>query len=91
MKQTRTITYALLLAAVAGVASAQTVQTPKTRAQVETELATAMQNGEVRGATGITGRDLRPDLYSRPAVVGNSRAQVEAELASAVRNGDMLA
>jgi hypothetical protein len=84
----RHITIALLLAAIAGAASAQ----GKTRAEVEAELAAAMRNGDmlIPGELGIRERDLRPDLYPSSSVAGKTTAQAGAELAAAVRHGDLL-
>jgi hypothetical protein len=84
----RHIAVALLLAAIAGAGSAQA----KTRAEVQSELAAAMRNGDmlVPGEMGIRERDLRPDLYPATPVVGKTRAAVQAELAAAIRHGDVL-
>jgi len=91
MQYSRNITLVLLLAASAGVASAQ--EAPKTRAQVKAELIAAMHNGDMiaNGEAGLTQRELRPDLYPSPPVVGETRAQVKSEVAEAIRNGDMIA
>jgi hypothetical protein len=88
MNQFRNTVAVCLLAALAGVASAQA---PRTRSQVDAELAAAMANGEMLSPSGIPYRDLRPDLYPRAQAAGKTRAQVVAELAAATRNGDMLA
>jgi hypothetical protein len=89
MNTPRNITLVLLLAAFASVASAQEA---KTRAQVKDELATAIHNGDMTpaGEAEVTERELRPDLYPSPPVVGESRAQVKSELAAAIRDGDMI-
>jgi hypothetical protein len=86
MKHLRNTVAICLLAAIAGVASAQA---PRTRAEVEAELAAAMRNGEMLSPAGIPYRNLRPDLYPQPAASTLTRAQVRADLASAIRNGDM--
>jgi hypothetical protein len=89
MQYPRNITIVLLLAAFASMASAQEA---KTRAQVRAELVAAMHNGNMlaNGELGLTQRELRPDLYPSPPVVGETRAQVESELAAAIRDGDMI-
>lgn len=89
MQYPRNITLVLVLAAFASVASAQEA---KTRAEVKAELATAMHNGDMiaNGELGLTQRELRPDLYPSPPVVGETRAQVKSELAAAIRDGDMV-
>jgi hypothetical protein len=90
MHTPRNITLVLLLAAFASVASAEEA---KTRAEVKAELAAAMHNGDMlaNGELGLTQRELRPDLYPSPPVVGETRSQVKSELASAIRDGDMIA
>lgn len=89
MHTPRNITLVLLLAAVASVASAQET---KTRAEVKAELAAAIHNGDMlaNGELGLTQRELRPDLYPSPPVVGETRSQVKSELAAAIRDGDMI-
>jgi hypothetical protein len=80
---------ALVLAATAGVSSAQGL----TRAQVEADLQTAIRNGDMMapGDSGLTERQLNPGAYPpAPVVAGKSRAQVEAELAAAQRHGDLV-
>lgn len=88
MKTSRKLTLVLLLAGLAGAASAQ----QETRAQVESELAAAQRNGDMMapGELGMTERQLRPDLYPSAPVVGKTRAQVEAETLAARRAGTLL-
>ncbi len=76
-----------LLAALAGVASAQV----KTRAQVEQEYFQAKANGDTLSPAGIPWRDIRPDLYPQTHAQGLTREQVQQQLADAIRNGDMIA
>ena len=60
-----------------------------TRAQVLAELAQAQKDGSivVGGESGMTAKELRPDLYPSQAAAGKSRTQVLAELAQAQRDG----
>jgi hypothetical protein len=65
-----------------------------TRAQVKAQLADAIRMGDMHapGESGLTLRELNPQLYPAVAVAaGKTRAQVRAELAEAIRTGDMLA
>ncbi|MDB5955858.1 DUF4148 domain-containing protein [Ramlibacter sp.] len=82
---------AVLLAAVAGVVSAQGL----TRAQVEAQTMQAIRNGDIMapGDAGLTYRQEDPAAYpAQPAPPpGKTRAQVKAETMTAIRNGDILA
>lgn len=78
----------------AGTALAADSAAPKTRAQVQAELAEAIRTGEivVVSETGLKANEVNPDLYpAKPAVRGSTRAQVQAELAEAIRTGDIVA
>jgi hypothetical protein len=91
MKYQHKLAAAALLAAIAGVTSAQGL----TRAEVHAQLIKDIRNGDMLapGESGLTERQLDPaDYPAQPAPPpGKTRAQVEAETMAAIRNGDILA
>jgi hypothetical protein len=91
MKYQHKLAAALVLAAIAGVSSAQGL----TRAEVKAQTMEAIKNGDMLapGELGLTFRQEDPaDYPAQPAAAaGKTRAQVEAETMAAIRNGDILA
>jgi hypothetical protein len=91
MKYQHKLAAAVLLAAVAGVSSAQGL----TRAQVEAQTMAAIHNGDILapGDAGLTYRQEDPADYPAQAAAapGKTRAQVEAETMTAIHNGDIIA
>jgi hypothetical protein len=90
MNYQRNTIAAILLAAIAGVSSAQGL----TRAEVKAQLAEAIRNGDMLapGESGLTERQLNPSEYpAEPAAPGKTRAQVKSELQAAIADGDILA
>ena len=88
---TRSAGTLLLLAALGAAAHAEGSMT---RAQVKAELAQAIRTGNMLapGESGLTLRELNPQLYPGLVVAaGKTRAQVKAELADAIRTGDIMA
>jgi hypothetical protein len=84
------ITCALLLA----LGSQAHAQTDKTRDQLRSEFADAIQTGDMvaPGDSGLTLRERDPRRYpARTEVAGKTREQVKAELREAIRTGDVLA
>jgi ribosomal protein L30E len=66
--------------------------TPKSRDQVQAELASAQQNGDIVAGMGFTQRELSHGTIGPVTVASdNTREQVKAELAQAQRNGDIVA
>lgn len=64
---------------------------PITRAQVKSELADAIQAGNmILDEGGQLYREAFPNNYAAKQVEAKSRTEVRAELAQAIRNGDML-
>lgn len=90
----RVASYGLIAAALALAGAGAAAQTAgaKTREQVRSELAQAIREGTIPyGETGLTPREMFPDLYPKPAVApGKTRAQALAELDEARRNGDLI-
>jgi hypothetical protein len=90
MKYQRNILAALVLAAIAGVSSAQGLS----RAEVQAQLQEAIRNGDMLapGQSGLTERQIDPaDYPAQPAAApGKTRAEVQQELAQAIRDGDMV-
>jgi hypothetical protein len=91
MKYQHKLAAALVLAAIAGVSSAQGL----TRAEVKAQTMEAIKNGDILapGDAGLTFRQEDPEDYpAQPAPPpGKTVAQVKAETMAAIRNGDILA
>jgi hypothetical protein len=89
MNSPRKFAAALLLTAIAGVASAQGLS----RAEVKAQLMDAIHNGDMiaNGETGMTERQMFPDMYPKqPVVAGKTRAEVQAELAQSIHDGTLV-
>lgn len=85
----------IVLSLIAAPAFASDQAVSKTRQQVQSELAQAMQSGEMvaYGESGLTLKQLNPSAYPVTATAPSTktREQVRAELEQAIRSGEMLA
>ena len=91
MKRTLPVLSFAVATLFAGQAMALNVNTTPTRAEVQAELAQAINAGEMlSGDSSQTLREMYPAVYPSQPVAVKTRAEVRAELEQAVREGNVV-